>query len=137
MLTADNLTVNEQLTGPHAAGVNSILPKEHGSHFFYLPIIRHSDEEVKNGLTLLPPCGQKGNSGKHIQVKIQLHFLGKYVSVYVIFERLEWLLNVPFFADNCTQTRVLNDSMFFHTVMCRVELLHSHVIEQLHVWKQD
>uniref|UniRef100_A0A3B3CPF4 Kinesin family member 13A n=1 Tax=Oryzias melastigma TaxID=30732 RepID=A0A3B3CPF4_ORYME len=42
----DNLTVNEQLTGPHAAGVNSILPKEHGSQFFYLPIIRHSDEEV-------------------------------------------------------------------------------------------
>uniref|UniRef100_A0A671W4X3 Kinesin family member 13A n=1 Tax=Sparus aurata TaxID=8175 RepID=A0A671W4X3_SPAAU len=45
-LNADNLTVNEQLTGPHAAGVNSILPKEHGSQFFYLPIIRHSDEEV-------------------------------------------------------------------------------------------
>uniref|UniRef100_A0AAX7U086 Kinesin family member 13A n=1 Tax=Astatotilapia calliptera TaxID=8154 RepID=A0AAX7U086_ASTCA len=38
--------LNEQLTGPHAAGVNSILPKEHGSQFFYLPIIRHSDEEV-------------------------------------------------------------------------------------------
>ncbi|XP_054637397.1 kinesin-like protein KIF13A isoform X4 [Dunckerocampus dactyliophorus] len=45
-LNADNLTVNEQLTGPHAAGVNSILPKEHGSQFFYLPIIKHSDEEV-------------------------------------------------------------------------------------------
>ncbi|XP_072250499.1 kinesin-like protein KIF13A isoform X4 [Leuresthes tenuis] len=45
-LNADNLTVNEQLTGPHAAGVNSILPKEHGSQFFYLPIIRHSGEEV-------------------------------------------------------------------------------------------
>ncbi|XP_056236714.1 kinesin-like protein KIF13A isoform X6 [Seriola aureovittata] len=45
-LNADNLTVNEQLTGPHAAGVNSILPKEHGSQFFYLPIIRHSVEEV-------------------------------------------------------------------------------------------
>ncbi|XP_029308016.1 kinesin-like protein KIF13A isoform X1 [Cottoperca gobio] len=45
-LNADNLTANEQLTGPHAAGVNSILPKEHGSQFFYLPIIRHSDEEV-------------------------------------------------------------------------------------------
>lgn len=43
---ADNLTVNDQLTGPHAAGVNSILPKEHGSPFFYLPIIRHSDDEV-------------------------------------------------------------------------------------------
>uniref|UniRef100_A0A7N6BF68 Kinesin family member 13A n=1 Tax=Anabas testudineus TaxID=64144 RepID=A0A7N6BF68_ANATE len=41
-----DLNVNEQLTGPHAAGVNSILPKEHGSQFFYLPIIRHSDEEV-------------------------------------------------------------------------------------------
>ncbi|XP_068178876.1 kinesin-like protein KIF13A isoform X2 [Antennarius striatus] len=45
-LNADNLTVNEQLTGPHAAGVNSILPKEHGSQFFYLPIIRHCDNEV-------------------------------------------------------------------------------------------
>uniref|UniRef100_A0A3P8UWT2 Kinesin family member 13A n=1 Tax=Cynoglossus semilaevis TaxID=244447 RepID=A0A3P8UWT2_CYNSE len=46
IMGSDNLTVNEQLTGPHAAGVNSILPKEHGSQFFYLPIIRHSDEEV-------------------------------------------------------------------------------------------
>uniref|UniRef100_W5MNR2 Kinesin family member 13A n=1 Tax=Lepisosteus oculatus TaxID=7918 RepID=W5MNR2_LEPOC len=45
-LNADDLTVNEQLTGPHASGVNSILPKEHGSQFFYLPIIRHSNEEV-------------------------------------------------------------------------------------------
>uniref|UniRef100_A0A8D3DIX7 Kinesin family member 13A n=1 Tax=Scophthalmus maximus TaxID=52904 RepID=A0A8D3DIX7_SCOMX len=50
-LNADNLTVNEQLTGPHAAGVNSILPKEHGSQFFYLPIIRHSDE-----VSAQPPC---------------------------------------------------------------------------------
>uniref|UniRef100_A0A1A8U6M7 Kinesin family member 13A n=2 Tax=Nothobranchius TaxID=28779 RepID=A0A1A8U6M7_NOTFU len=45
-LNADNLTVNKQMNGPHTAGVNSILPKEHGSQFFYLPIIRHSDEEV-------------------------------------------------------------------------------------------
>ncbi|XP_058868745.1 kinesin-like protein KIF13A isoform X2 [Acipenser ruthenus] len=45
-LNADDLTVNEQLTGPHAAGVNSILPKEHGSQFFYLPVIQHSDDEV-------------------------------------------------------------------------------------------
>uniref|UniRef100_A0A8C5EQ94 Kinesin family member 13A n=1 Tax=Gouania willdenowi TaxID=441366 RepID=A0A8C5EQ94_GOUWI len=43
---SDNLTANEQLTGPHAAGVNSILPKEHGSQFFYLPMIRQSDEKV-------------------------------------------------------------------------------------------
>ncbi|XP_053083935.1 kinesin-like protein KIF13A isoform X6 [Pangasianodon hypophthalmus] len=45
-LNADNLTASEQLTGSHAAGVNSILPKEHGSQFFYLPIIKHSDDEV-------------------------------------------------------------------------------------------
>lgn len=50
---ADNLTLNEQLTGPHAAGVNSILPKEHGSQFFYLPIIRHSEEEVSLDLAAL------------------------------------------------------------------------------------
>ncbi|XP_035381770.1 kinesin-like protein KIF13A isoform X2 [Electrophorus electricus] len=45
-LNADNLTVSEQLPGVHAAGINSILPKEHGSQFFYLPIVRHSSEEV-------------------------------------------------------------------------------------------
>ncbi|NXP22433.1 KI13A protein, partial [Scytalopus superciliaris] len=45
-LNADDLSTNEQLIGPHASGVNSILPKEHGSPFFYLPIIKHSDEEV-------------------------------------------------------------------------------------------
>lgn len=43
---ADDLSANEQLIGPHASGVNSILPKEHGSPFFYLPIIKHSDDEV-------------------------------------------------------------------------------------------
>ncbi|XP_060705799.1 kinesin-like protein KIF13A isoform X4 [Hemiscyllium ocellatum] len=45
-LNADDLRANEQLTGPHAPGVNSILPKEHGSQFFYLPIIKHSEQEV-------------------------------------------------------------------------------------------
>ncbi|XP_064363054.1 kinesin-like protein KIF13A isoform X3 [Dromaius novaehollandiae] len=45
-LNADDLSANEQLIGPHASGVNSILPKEHGSPFFYLPIIKHSDDEV-------------------------------------------------------------------------------------------
>uniref|UniRef100_A0A672UR86 Kinesin family member 13A n=1 Tax=Strigops habroptila TaxID=2489341 RepID=A0A672UR86_STRHB len=44
--SADDLSANEQLIGPHASGVNSILPKEHGSPFFYLPIIKHSDDEV-------------------------------------------------------------------------------------------
>ncbi|NXG13412.1 KI13A protein, partial [Grallaria varia] len=45
-LNADDLSANEQLIGPHASGVNSILPKEHGSPFFYLPIIKRSDDEV-------------------------------------------------------------------------------------------
>ncbi|XP_048204371.1 kinesin-like protein KIF13A isoform X4 [Perognathus longimembris pacificus] len=45
-LNADDLSANEQLVGPQASGVNSILPKEHGSQFFYLPIIKHSDDEV-------------------------------------------------------------------------------------------
>uniref|UniRef100_H0UTR9 Kinesin family member 13A n=1 Tax=Cavia porcellus TaxID=10141 RepID=H0UTR9_CAVPO len=45
-LNADDLSANEQLIGSHASGVNSILPKEHGSQFFYLPIIKHSDDEV-------------------------------------------------------------------------------------------
>ncbi|XP_041422243.1 kinesin-like protein KIF13A isoform X2 [Xenopus laevis] len=45
-LNADDLSANEQLVGSHTTGVNSILPKEHGSQFFYLPIIKHSDEEV-------------------------------------------------------------------------------------------
>nr|XP_048316598.1 kinesin-like protein KIF13A isoform X4 [Myodes glareolus] len=45
-LNADDLSANEQLVGPHASGVNSILPKEHGSQFFYLPIIKHSGDEV-------------------------------------------------------------------------------------------
>nr|XP_021498500.1 kinesin-like protein KIF13A isoform X3 [Meriones unguiculatus] len=45
-LNADDLSANEQLVGPHASGVNSILPKEHGSQFFYLPIIKHGEDEV-------------------------------------------------------------------------------------------
>ncbi|KAG8442351.1 hypothetical protein GDO86_011230 [Hymenochirus boettgeri] len=45
-LNADDLSANEQLVGSHASGVNSILPKEHGSQFFYLPIIKHGEDEV-------------------------------------------------------------------------------------------
>ncbi|KAM4687962.1 kinesin-like protein KIF13A [Discoglossus pictus] len=45
-LNADDLSANEQLIGSHATGGNSILPKEHGSQFYYLPIIKHSDDEV-------------------------------------------------------------------------------------------
>ncbi|XP_063155013.1 kinesin-like protein KIF13A isoform X4 [Candoia aspera] len=45
-LNADDLSANEQLIGPHASGVNSILPKEHGSQFFYLPIIKHIKDEI-------------------------------------------------------------------------------------------
>ncbi|XP_053570753.1 kinesin-like protein KIF13A isoform X1 [Bombina bombina] len=45
-LNADDLSANEQLIGSHASGGNSILPKEHGSQFYYLPIIKHSDDEV-------------------------------------------------------------------------------------------
>ncbi|NXX79912.1 KI13A protein, partial [Urocolius indicus] len=42
-LNADDLSAN---IGPHASGVNSILPKEHGSEFLCLPIIKYSDDEV-------------------------------------------------------------------------------------------
>lgn len=45
-LNADDLSANEQLLGPHKSGVKSILPKEHDSLFFYLPIKKHSDDKV-------------------------------------------------------------------------------------------
>uniref|UniRef100_A0A8C5N4C2 Kinesin family member 13A n=1 Tax=Leptobrachium leishanense TaxID=445787 RepID=A0A8C5N4C2_9ANUR len=45
-LNADDLSASEQLVGSHASGVNSILPKEHGSQFYYLPIIKHSEDEI-------------------------------------------------------------------------------------------
>lgn len=44
--------------GPHASGVNSILPKEHGSQFFYLPIIKHGEDEV-----IHPAPGSLGAGG--------------------------------------------------------------------------
>lgn len=53
MLVADDLSANEQLIGPHASGVNSILPKEHGSQFFYLPIIKHNKDEVNRFMVIL------------------------------------------------------------------------------------
>ncbi|XP_045081908.1 kinesin-like protein KIF13A [Coregonus clupeaformis] len=40
------LFLDLNVSGPTLPGLNSILPKEHGSQFFYLPIIRHSDDEV-------------------------------------------------------------------------------------------
>ena len=29
-----------------AAGINSILPKEHGSKFYTLPVVKNSDKDV-------------------------------------------------------------------------------------------
>lgn len=65
---ADDLSASEQLVGPHASGVNSILPKEHGSQFFYLPIIKHSDEEVIGPKVLL-----KGFTLVHMPVGLSVH----------------------------------------------------------------
>nr|XP_032808936.1 kinesin-like protein KIF13A isoform X4 [Petromyzon marinus] len=45
-LNAEDLSSQELLTGRYAAGTNSILPKELGSPFYCLPIVRHSDSQV-------------------------------------------------------------------------------------------
>jgi len=36
--------------GMQAAGINSILPKEHGSKFYTLPVVKNSDKDVCTAL---------------------------------------------------------------------------------------
>ena len=33
--------------GMQAAGINSILPKEHGAKFYTLPFVKNSEKEVR------------------------------------------------------------------------------------------
>jgi kinesin family protein 13 len=45
-VTADDMTTPNAKEGILAAGINSILPKEHGAKFFTLPIVRDGEKEV-------------------------------------------------------------------------------------------
>ncbi|XP_078664801.1 kinesin-like protein KIF13A isoform X9 [Branchiostoma floridae x Branchiostoma belcheri] len=45
-LNADDMSTPGLREGPQAAGVNSILPKEHGTKLFNLPIIKYMEKDV-------------------------------------------------------------------------------------------
>ena len=43
---AEDMTSPNAHDGMQAAGINSILPKEHGSKFYTLPVVKNSDKDV-------------------------------------------------------------------------------------------
>lgn len=45
--TAEDMTTPSVKEGLQAAGVNSILPKEHGSKFYPLPLVKQSEKDVR------------------------------------------------------------------------------------------
>lgn len=46
-LAAEDMTSPNAKEGMQASGGNSILPKEHGSKFFSLPVVKNSDKDVR------------------------------------------------------------------------------------------
>jgi len=38
--------------GMQAAGINSILPKEHGSKFYTLPVVKDSEKDVRESIAM-------------------------------------------------------------------------------------
>jgi len=46
LCSAEDMTSSNAQDGMQAAGINSILPKEHGSKFFTLPVVKNSDKDV-------------------------------------------------------------------------------------------
>lgn len=53
MCSAEDMTSPNAQEGIQAAGVNSILPKEHGSKFYTLPVVKNSDKDVRSLLNVL------------------------------------------------------------------------------------
>lgn len=47
-LTAEDMSTPNAKEGYQAAGVNSILPKEHGAKFVSLPIIKNFEKDVSS-----------------------------------------------------------------------------------------
>ncbi len=45
-LAADDMSTPNVKEGMQAAGVNSILPKEHGAKFYSLPFVKNSEKDV-------------------------------------------------------------------------------------------
>jgi len=43
---AEDMTSPNAQDGMQAAGINSILPKEHGSKFYSLPVVKNSEKDV-------------------------------------------------------------------------------------------
>ena len=43
---ADDMSTPNVKEGMQAAGVNSILPKEHGTKFYTLPFVKNSEKDV-------------------------------------------------------------------------------------------
>jgi len=46
LCSAEDMTSPNAQEGMQAAGINSILPKEHGSKFYTLPVVKNSDKDV-------------------------------------------------------------------------------------------
>lgn len=46
MFTADDLSAQNSSEDVSVAGINSILPKEHGNKFYTLQILQHLDKDV-------------------------------------------------------------------------------------------
>ena len=58
MIAADDMGTSGGIEGIHAAGYNSILPKEHGNKMFNLPIVKYCEKDVsRNCGAVLTLCG--------------------------------------------------------------------------------
>ena len=49
---ADDMGTSGVIEGIHAAGYNSILPKEHGNKMFNLPIVKYCEKDVSENCTV-------------------------------------------------------------------------------------
>ena len=50
---ADDMSTPNVKEGMQAAGVNSILPKEHGTKFYTLPFVKNSEKDVSSQIIIL------------------------------------------------------------------------------------
>ena len=53
LTVADDMGTSGVMEGLHAAGYNSILPKEHGNKMFNLPIVKYCEKDVSQLINLV------------------------------------------------------------------------------------
>ena len=81
LCSAEDMTSSNAQDGMRVAGMNSILPKEHGSKFYTLAVVKNSDKDVWTTLLHVP---HKLMCHHQCSLEILIFIMGLEKSVWIL-----------------------------------------------------